>query len=337
MEEFPPPVRILRSLLAGVLLFAVTLVIVSVFFPPSAASMPLIVPESSRLQSPPVEITHTFRFEDTSVTVSVPVNYSVYAGAKKVERTVFVIHNGTTTEAELYRSMVNDPSQEALFSDLLGQFRAVRTQRNLSDDEYLELMTVYVQSLPYTVIADAPAKYPIETVMDKTGDCDDKSLLLAGLLAREGYPVVLFLFGPEKHMALGISSDAFLYKSTGYAYVEATNYSFVGVPSYTMNGNGTLVSDPRVIGISNGTKRYHAARETQYIDTMSSLAGRKAAALSLKLRGTPVSAAENRTEYLAEFSRLDHYSAVHNYVIAHKYDRPGVYAYLKQEMANDTA
>ncbi|MCK9580006.1 MAG: hypothetical protein M0Q92_06090 [Methanoregula sp.] len=298
--------------------------------------MPHITPDISALQSSPVLVTHTFPFEDTNVTISITVNYSVYAGAKKADRDMIIIGNARESNREFYRSMINDPSEESLFRDLLGQFRAIKAERNLSDDEYLELITVYTQSLPYTVIADAPAKFPVETVMDTAGDCDDKSLLLAGLLAREGYPVALFLFGPEKHMALGVGSDTFHYKSTGYSYIEATDYSFVGVPSYTLKGNGTLTSDPLIIPISNGTKLYHAGSETSHIDNMSAQAGRRAAEISLDLRQMPISSRENRSEYVAVFNQLNRYSGIHNYVLSHKYDRKGVFEYLKLEMPAGT-
>ena len=103
----------------------------------------------------------------------------------------------------------------------------VKTSRNLSDDEYLELMSDFVQSLRYETIKENPAKFPIETVMDGAGDCDDKSLLLAGLLSHEGYTVALLSFGPETHMATGVGSTDYLYKNTSYAFVETTNVSFV--------------------------------------------------------------------------------------------------------------
>ncbi|MFA5268749.1 MAG: hypothetical protein WC379_12335 [Methanoregula sp.] len=326
------PVRIVYSVLAGVLLFIVTLAIVFVLFPHSVTIIAPITPDDSSLLSPPVIVSHTFPFEDTHVTISVPVNYSVYSGAKKTDRNPLVIGNVSNVNAEVYRSMINDPSQEILFNDLLVQFRAVKAERDLTDDEYLELMTVFAQSLPYSVVPDTPAKFPVETVMDKTGDCDDKSLLLAGLLSREGYPVVLFLFGPEKHMAVGVGSDSFLYKSTGYSYVEATTCSFVGVPAYYLKENGTLKSDPLIIPINNGTKRYRSGDATSHIDNMSALSGQRAAELSRTLRQKPINEWENRTEYVSGFHQLNYYSEIHNYILAHKFDRPGVYAYLQREM-----
>jgi hypothetical protein len=325
------PARIAYAVLAGILLFMSMLVIVLVFFPPSMIIPPRIDPDAAGLQAPPVMVTHTFPFENTNVTITVPVNYSVYSGARTNLRNSIIIGNVTDPGGEVFRSMVFDPSQDDLFNDLLMQFRTVKAERNLSDDEYLELMTVYTQSLPYSVVPDTPAKFPIETVMDRTGDCDDKSLLLAGLLSREGYPVVLFLFGPEKHMAVGVGSDSFLFRSTGYSYIEATTSSFVGVPAWNLKENGTLKSYPLVLPISNGTHLYRSGDETSYIDNMSALSGRRAAELSQSLRQVPTWG-ENRSAFAAGFRQLNHYSEVHNYILAHKSDRPGVFAYLQREM-----
>ena len=43
----------------------------------------------------------------------------------------------------------------------------------------LELMAAYTQSLTYETTPDNPTKYPVETVVEGAGDCDDKSVLLA--------------------------------------------------------------------------------------------------------------------------------------------------------------
>ena len=53
-----------------------------------------------------------------------------------------------------------DPVQEQIFYDLLEELRTVRRIQGLSDDEYLELMAVYVQSLRYESVERSPVKYP---------------------------------------------------------------------------------------------------------------------------------------------------------------------------------
>ena len=88
-----------------------------------------------------------------------------------------------------------------------------------------------------------PAKFPIETYVDKSGDCADKSLLLAGILSREGYNVALLSFPKESHMAVGVVCPGADYKNTGYAFVETTQLSFVGVPQKRWRGAYHLYPD----------------------------------------------------------------------------------------------
>jgi hypothetical protein len=268
--------------------------------------------------------------------------------------------------------MVQDPSQDSLYSAILAEADKIRLQEKLSDDEYFELITVYTQSLRYETREQNPAKFPVETVVDRAGDCDDKSLLLAGLLSREGYPVALLLFVPESHMAVGVGSDKYLYKNTGYTFVETTNYSFVGVPTEKLGGNLTLYSDPVIIPISNGTKFYTSGSETRYIHDMyvlsdlkvkelepevknreSDLTYQKEKIAQLKLQIQEIRNTGNSNSYNAQvavhntlvsdynsrlndyrelFSRYEKYALVHNYILEHMYDRKGVFEYVKKNM-----
>ncbi len=174
-----------------------------------------------------------------------------------------------------YLAMVNDPAQDQMYTDLIAQFRKIRDDQGLSSDEYLELMAAYTQSLTYETTPDNPAKYPVETVVEGAGDCDDKSLLLAGLLSREGYKVALLAFTPESHMALGVGSADSLYKDTGYAYLETTNLSYVGVPPDELAG-GWFSHRSRWSSRSGTVPRlYTSGAETAYIHDMSTLSEQK--------------------------------------------------------------
>jgi hypothetical protein len=93
-------------------------------------------------------------------------------------------------------------------SNALQNLKKIREVNKLNDDQYLELISVFVQSIPYASTGGGgQPKFPIETFVDQTGDCDDKSLLLAALLSREGFNVSLLYFEPEEHMAIGVSSE----------------------------------------------------------------------------------------------------------------------------------
>jgi hypothetical protein len=331
MEEMPSPARILRAVLIGVGLFVLFLAVFCFFFSHTLFEMPRVVPESPSPGSLPINATHSFRFQNDSVTVTVPVNRSEYTAAKKTFRGSILLGDPDTINTRFYGAMINDPTQEALYQDLIRQFRKIRAERNLTDDEYLELMTIYVQMIPYKSGLNAPPKYPVELVADNMGDCDDKALLLAGLLAREGYPVVLFKFGPESHMAMGVGSDTFPYKSTNYTYVEAMIPSFIGRPSFHIIEKKPLKSDPFVIPVSNGTLLYHSGNETSYIANMSERAERNIAELSQAKNQTPLSG-QDSPEYNETCRQLERYTAIRTYIQNHPYDRPGVYEYLRREM-----
>jgi hypothetical protein len=365
--------------LIGIFLFIIILslsavLISAVFFPKETVIVPKIIPDPTDLQSTPIIIFYQFPFEKTTVNLTLPINVSVYEGAKQAYKSTMI--HGNVSEAiwlaGTYRAMVNDPAQEEMYSDLLNEIKKNRFRQKLSDDEYLELIAAYIQSLRYETREQNPAKFPIETVVDLAGDCDDKSLLLAGLLSREGYPVALFLFGPESHMAVGVGSDDYLYKNTGYAFVETTNYSFVGVLTDKLRGNLTLYSDPVIIPISNGTKLYGSGKETRYIYDMYSLSDQrvkdlepqvksmgaditsqkeKIARLESQMQGLRTSG--NIVSYNAQvpihntlvsdyntrlntyrqiFARYEKYAIVHNYILEHMYDRKGVFEYVKINM-----
>jgi hypothetical protein len=165
---------------------------------------------------------------------------------------------------------------------LTDRLRAIRTLRGLSDDEYVDLMACFVQSLPYqTPLGPGPPKFPIETVAEGTGDCDDKSLLLAALLSREGYNCSLFYFEPETHMAVGIAAeDGAGYRGTGYLFIESTRISLVGSASEYLSGSIRLTSEPVVIRMSSGDRTYHAWSDVAEILDTRCRAERRARILS---------------------------------------------------------
>lgn len=245
-----------------------------------------------------------FRFEKATQSISMPVNASVYAGAKAVvmgDKADLIVKNGTYNQwvARNYKALIYDPAEEEFFSSLVGQLRQIRDSQKLDDDEYAELIAVYVQSIPYKR-GNRP-KFPIETFVEKSGDCDDKSALLAGLLAREQYHVSLLMFGPESHMAVGLACPGEDYKKTGFAYVEATTVSYIGVQPDILGPGFTLFSDPFVIPVGNGEKTYGACSQTRYLH-------------DLLLKSQAPSSGVSRD--------------TGNYILSHQYDRKGTYAYV---------
>lgn len=95
-----------------------------------------------------------------------------------------------------YGSYVADELTQGLFDGFCETVESISTKRGFDDREQVTFVARFVQSLPYTAddvstdYRDYP-RYPIETLVDETGDCQDSSLLLAALLFGLDYDVAL--------------------------------------------------------------------------------------------------------------------------------------------------
>jgi hypothetical protein len=364
--------QIFSFLAVGIIVIIGGVIVFGFVIPRESIEVPHIALAAT--QSSPIVATHTFPFEDASVTLTLPVDAALYYGAKSTDKSVAI--RGNVSESvwvsDSYRAMINDMAQTEFYNDVTGEFSRMQLEQHLTDDEYIELLMAYVQSLKYVNKPDNPAKFPVETAVDQSGDCDDKSLLLAGLLSHEGYKVALFVFDPESHMAVGIGSTDAFYKNTGYAYIETTNFSFAGIPPKSLQGGTVLRSEPLVIPIGTGTKIYTGGKETVYINDAVTLADQRARNLAVQISAldTELTEKQNRissmeaqmlllqssgntasynaqvpahnalvSEYNARLStyrslvsQYNKYSDLHNYILDHAYDRKGMYEYVKKQM-----
>jgi len=110
--------------------------------------------------------------------------------------------------------------------------RITTTFQNKADSktEAAYNLIAFIQSLPYSkdhvsTGYDEYPRYPIETLVDGTGDCEDTAILTAALLKEMNYDVVLI--SPPNHMAVGItcsdcSGTFYTYNDKKYYYLETT-------------------------------------------------------------------------------------------------------------------
>jgi hypothetical protein len=188
----------------------------------------------------------------------------VYWGAKGSTR-LLVQYPGESDAkwtSVYYHAFTDDPAQKPAIDDVCRQLRAIRDHEHLGQDQYLELITKYVQSIPYDWAlyksGTGKQRFPVETLVDGKGLCGDKSVLLATLLSHEGYAAALLDFGPEKHMAVGVLGPGPTYKNTGYLFLETTAPGYITDVPAVYSGGMVLKSAPRTIPIGDGTLQYGA-------------------------------------------------------------------------------
>jgi len=304
----------------------------------------VIVPHISPVDGmdDPEQPSYTFPFEDAAISLSLPVDGSVYAGAKAADKGVTIYGNVSESDwiARSYLAMIDDPNQDGFYDSLLERLSQARREMALSDDEFADLLAVFVQSIPYETTPDNPAKFPVETFVEKSGDCDDKSLLLAALLSREGFRTALLSFPNESHMAVGIACGDRGYRNTGYAYIETTNLSFIGVPPDDLADGAILRSDPVVIPVGNGSKIYDSCKQTAslhavYLETEERFynLSKRAEKMRSDLKNLSEDGnigAYNREvlEFNSDVAEMNRVASIHNYIAGHQYDRNGTYAWV---------
>lgn len=368
-----------RAFGIGILIVCACIIVVSGVMPflRSAAVYPSITPVPEMNGTADSEF--IFSFENGTYRLSLPVETAVYFGAKNGSKNA-ILYEDLSEDVWMtgyYRAFIADPCQEAMYDRLLLAFSDLREKKNLDSDRYIELVVAFVQAIPYEHHPDdTPPKFPVETAAEGTGDCDDKSLLLAAVLSRSGYDIALLDFVNESHMAVGIAGDQNTFGSTGYLYVETTEIRPVGsFPEILANG-GRLSEDPLVIRIGNGTGRYMSGEETAYIkmrekeaEAVTSQLGTDLALEMVAMRAEEVRLIEERSHlettlrrgntgdyntgicvfntdvaaynaalqaYEIEKRRLEEAQEISTYILGHRSDRAGTYRWLIDHPVNQT-
>ena len=147
-----------------------------------------------------------------------------------------------------YGTYADNPYDKSKLNSIIDEFRTISD----SDNEVLQLLIDFVQGLKYssdsaTTPQDEYQKFPIETLYERKGDCEDTAILLGALLRELGYGVRLILV--PGHAALGIRGDSDIdgryYKDNGdrYYYTETTgsNWNIGEMPEKYHNSKAELV------------------------------------------------------------------------------------------------
>lgn len=131
------------------------------------------------------------------------------------------------TPANFYGFMFSEYGREVV-RDLAFQL----VDSTMSRKDMVMAALSFVQSLPYALDQDSKGqdeyvRYPVETLADGVGDCEDKSVLLGAIFLELGVDFILLM--PPDHLALGVSCEgveakrSFMVGKQQYYYLETTS------------------------------------------------------------------------------------------------------------------
>lgn len=166
---------------------------------------------------------YEWNFAGTNWRLTLPVSLSLYV--EYVERPRPIL-------GAAYVDMAKDPKDDVYIDNLIQQINSTVLKSGFTEVQKLNFVISFVQNLPYTVDAettpyDEYPRYPIQTLFDRGGDCEDTSILAVALLDRMGYDTALLHLENAQHMAVGVSiavgyGSYYNYDGKRYYYLETT-------------------------------------------------------------------------------------------------------------------
>lgn len=182
------------------------------------------------------------------VTVDIPMDANMYRYYKSLDR------YNVISEYHMY---VNDANNRRVVQGIVDEVRDIAEQLHYDAGGVAREIVCFVQQcIEYQLDSDTSGRdeyprYPIETLYERQGDCEDTSILMAALLKEYGFEVGFFDFPGHAAVALRTSDDYddgdyFIYNGHRYLYIEstATGWEIGDVPEeyQTVEGKLYLVS-----------------------------------------------------------------------------------------------
>jgi hypothetical protein len=118
-------------------------------------------------------------------------------------------------------------TQDAYLQSLAKELNDTANQQGYDSYDKVSFVLAFVQSLPYTSDKvttgyDEYPRFPIETLVDDGGDCEDTSILFASLTLILGYGTVYI--NPPNHYAVGILGTGL--HGTSWTYPSGSNKTY---------------------------------------------------------------------------------------------------------------
>ena len=174
------------------------------------------------------EIEHSWKCQGKECSIALNVSTSLYEYYQNEREHLAYSYrfNGEEIEPNYFSFMLSEHDRPVMKA-LADEF----SNHSASELEKINLALTFVQSLLYAYDTDSKGtdeylRFPVETLVDGCGDCEDKVALLAALLYEMDVDFIILTL-PE-HMAIGIHCDEvdadgyLLFHGKKYYYSETT-------------------------------------------------------------------------------------------------------------------
>lgn len=165
---------------------------------------------------------------------------------------------------------VTHPADDRYIDGLAAELSEAARQAGFGRPETAQFVANFIQSLPYTsddvsTGYDEYPRYPIQTLVDNGGDCEDTSILAGAVLKSMGYEVALLRL--PGHMAITILGDE---SFSGVGYPVQAGHAWAPGKYYYLEttGEGWAVGEMPPQHAANSAKNeMYFTIPTAYADT----------------------------------------------------------------------
>jgi hypothetical protein len=151
---------------------------------------------------------------------------------------------------EYINGFFKDPYNNNFIESVGQDFANLRTQ-GYTNDQIVEIATLFVQSIKYGTDQTSSNRYPYETFFEEEGNCLDKSIILIGILEKLGYETYIILGqSTQYHALVGIACTKgnIIYNEQEICFAETT--------IFTPITSKVEIEIERIVPMSNGSLIY---------------------------------------------------------------------------------
>ncbi|MFN0274503.1 MAG: hypothetical protein ACKVPJ_02060 [Chitinophagales bacterium] len=185
----------------------------------------LFVCVTNSVHAETIERSYAWKFEEKNYSHNFKFSTSTYNYYKKIKR-----------RYDDFTYYMHESSSYEVVATVANTLKNIAQKERLSDFETVEFISAFVQYMNYKDDGQYEyPRFPVETLVEMAGDCEDTAILLASILQYLGYKTVLI--SPKGHMGVGIAvkenveGNAFPYSSSNFYYIETTSAGW-GVGDY---------------------------------------------------------------------------------------------------------
>lgn len=188
---------------------------------------------------------YNFKYKNLAQKISLDLSLSLYNQYSALPKvlTYQLGHEPANLRESFYDIFLKPLAGDLSLDTAIYKIKSLALQNNLSADETVDLAMAFVQFIPYdqaklseNLQANNNPYFPYETLYLNRGVCSDKTFLAVSLLRKLGYGAAILDFPDLNHTAAGILCPLVdSINSSGYCYIETTNYFPAGVIPQTIS------------------------------------------------------------------------------------------------------